>query len=323
MVAEIAKTFPFPRIEKLDLSHSSRSTFRSCARKLEFRKIYNNSRRSEGLASGAGSALHAGIQSWMQHYDFDAAMWELIRAFPIKYQKSWSDANSLAGCYKTLESMMNWEKLDQFELAKITKPDGTIVPGVEVPFTLRISNYPFYPDGGTICVDYIGYIDLVLYDKLNDSHVVWDIKTTTKDVDHTVSYKFSDQCLPYGVILESILGHEIADGFEVGYWSVKIDPVNPVNKYYPFHKTKTDLRDWMQGYLFDLDQIRTFYNLGWFPRNGNSCMAWNRPCSFFDFCETRDPKVIEVMLEADTANQHAFERQDPWIVVELDYKVAA
>lgn len=316
-------TFPFPRISKLELSHSSRSTFRSCPRKLEFRKIYNNSRRSEGLASGAGTALHAGIQSWMIDKDFDNAVWQMMQRFPIKYQKSWSDANSLAGCYSTLVSMMNWEKLDQFELAQIQKSDGTLVPGVEVPFTLRISNYPFYTDGTTICVDYIGYIDLVMYDKLNDEYVVWDVKTTTRNVDHHVNYRFSDQCLPYGLILESILGHDINRGFEVGYWSVLIDHLEPKNSYYPFHKTQIDLQDWMQGYLIDLAEIRRYYNLGFFPRNGNSCMAWNRACSFFDFCETRDPKTIEIMLRQDEANQNPREVDPPWIVVELEYQEVA
>ena len=217
---------------------------------------------------------------------------------------------------------MNWPKMDEFELAMLQKPDGTLVPGVEVPFILRISNYPFHADGTCIQVDYLGFIDLVLYNRMEDCHIVVDIKTTTKNEDQTVNYRFSDQCLPYGLALESILGHDINKGFEVGYWSVKIDHVDPTNKWYSFHKTATDMSDWMQGYLSDLAQIRRYYNLGWFPRNGNSCMSWGRPCMFFDFCETRDPKTIEAMLEADNANQVPFEREEPWIIVELDYNEA-
>ncbi len=316
----ITKTFPFPELTTFEWSHSSRSTFRSCPRKLEFRKIYNNARRIEGLATGAGTALHHGVQNWLQFKDFEQAVWEMIQRYPIKYQKSWSDANSLAGCYQTLVSMMNWEKLDQYELATFQKPDGTVVPGVEVAFILRISKYPFYPDGRTIRVDYLGYIDLVLHDKMENEYIVCDVKTTTRDTDKAVEFRFDDQCLPYGLVLEAILGRDVNKGFEVDYWSAKISHEEPKNAMYAFNKTQTDLQDWMQGYLFDLDAVRRYYNLGWFARNGNSCMSWNKPCVFFDFCETRNPKTIEIMLKQDEVNQKEFVREEPWIIVELDYE---
>ena len=316
----ITKTFPFPELTILEWSHSSRAIFNSCPRKFEFRKIYNNARRIEGLAASVGTALHAGIQSWLQFKDADLAMWEMIKRFPIKFQKSWADDNSLAGCYQTLIAMMNWEKLDQYELASFHKPDGTIAPGVEVPFILRISKYPFYPDGRTIQVDYIGFIDLILYNKLEDEYVVWDVKTTTKDTDKAVEFRFFDQGVPYGLILEAVLKRDVNKGFEIGYWSVRINHEDPKNSIYSFNKTQTDLQDWMQGYLFDLDAIRRYYNLGWFARHGNNCMTWNRPCIFFDFCETRNPKTIEMMLQQDEANQKEFKREEPWIIVELDYE---
>ena len=317
----VTQTFPFARLDKLELSHSSRSSFRSCPRKFEFRKVYNNSRRSESYAGNTGSALHAGIQSWLIHKDFDHAIWQMIKNFPIKYQKSWNDERSLAACYTTLVSMINWEHMGQYEVAQLKKPDGTIVYAVEVPFILRISKYPFFADGGTICVDYRGFIDLILFDKMNNTYIVNDIKTTTRNTDKTVEFRFAEQCVPYGLVLESVLGNDINKGFEVTYWSTVIDHLEPKNTWLPFPKSKVDLRDWMQGYLFDLDQIRRYYNLGWFARNGNSCMNWQRPCVFWDFCETRNPKTIEVMLQQDAANQKEQEKQEePWIIIELEYE---
>lgn len=316
----IAETFPFAEIDSLDLSHSSRGLFHSCPRKFEFRKLYNNSRRQEGLASGAGTALHSGIQHWLVHKDFEAAVWEMIKHYPIKFQKSYADANSLAGCYQTLVAMVNWEKLDQYEIATFEKPDGSIQQGVEVGFNLRIKEYPFYSDGRTITVNYIGFIDLVLYDKLNGDYVVCDIKTTTRDTDKAVEYAFSEQQVPYGLVLEAALGRDPNKGFEVDYWSVLINHAEPKNKFLPFMKTANDLRDWMQGYLFDLDCIRRYFKLGWFARNGNSCLSWNRTCPSFDFCESRDPKVIELMLQQDEANQKFTPREEPWLVIDLAYE---
>ena len=315
----VTQTFPFPEIKLLKLSHSSRCTFHSCPRKLEFRKIYNNSRRDESLAMGAGTALHAGIQHWLEHHDEMLAIWAMIKEFPIKYQKTWADQRSLAACYETLIAMMNWERLDEFELAYITKPDGETVAGVEVPFALRISNYPFYTDGRTCTVDYIGFMDLVMYNKMEDEIAVWDIKTTTKSGDMSGQFTFDEQCLPYGLVIEALMGHDVNAGFEVNYWTAYIHPLEPINKLYTYRKTKGDIQDWMQGYLFDLDAIRRYYNLGWFARHSQGCMAWNRLCNFFDFCNTRNPKTIEVMLQQDEANQKVNPRPKPWITVELDY----
>lgn len=318
----ITQTFPFPEIEKLELSNSSRCTLHSCPRKLEFRKIYNNSRKTESLAMGSGSALHAGIQSWLTHHDETLAFWEMIKVFPIRYQKSWSEQRSLVSCYMTLKAMIEWERIDEFELAYITKPDGSLVPGVEVSFTLRISNYPFYPDGRTITVDYVGYIDLVMFNKFESEIAVWDVKSTTKNIDHTPEYQYADQCLPYGLAIQALMGYDVNKGFEVNYWTAYTDALEPKNLLYTFNKTQQDVQDWMQGYMFDLDMIRRYYNLGWFARHGQSCMSWGRPCVFFDFCNQRDPKVIETFLRMDE-EQKVNERPKPWVVIELDYEEGA
>ena len=308
----------FPRIEKLDMSNSSCGSLHSCPRKIEFRKIYNNSRRDESYAAGTGSAMHAGIQTYLETKDQDAAIWAMIKKFPIKFQKSFSDAQSLDVLFATLINSINWYKLDQFELAKVTEPDGTIIPAVEVPFILRIKDYPFYDDGGTITVDYIGYMDLIMYDKIEDKYVVWDIKTTVKDVDQFVMFAFHEQCLPYGLVLESLLGNSMTDGFDVAYWSVLKNILEPKNKFYEFYKSETEIQDWLRGYLLDLQAIRQYYNMGWFPRRGSACMGYNRPCVFFDFCETRDPKTIEMMLAQDEANQPEPMKHDIWNVIELN-----
>lgn len=307
----------FPRLDKLELSHSSCSSLHSCPRKIEFRKIYNNSRRDESYAAGTGSAMHAGIQKFLETGSQEDAIWAMMRKHPMAFQKSFSDAQSLDVLYATLMSAINWHKLEQFELAKIKKPDGTLVPAIEVPFKLCIKDYPFYDDGGCIPIDYIGYMDLIMYDKLEDKYVVWDIKTTTKDVDLFPSFAFHEQCLPYGLVLESILGNDATKGFDVAYWSVLKNIFTPRNKFYEFYKTENDIQEWLRGYLLDLQAIRQYYNMGWFPRRGNACLAWSRPCNNFDFCESRDPKTIEMMLAQDPEQKESM-THNIWNAVELN-----
>ena len=316
----------FPRIEKLDMSNSSCGSLHSCPRKIEFRKLYNNSRRDESYATGTGSAMHAGIQTYLETGDQEAAIWAMMRKHPIHFQKSFSDAQSIDVLYATLMNSMNWYRLDEYELAKVTKPDGTVVPAVEVPFILRIKNFPFYDKShphyeestkGCITVDYLGYMDLIMWSRMEDTYAVWDIKTTVKDSDQFTQFAFHEQCLPYGLVLESLLGNDPTQGFDIAYWSVLKNIMEPKNKFYEFHKTENDIQEWLRGFILDLQAIRQYYNMGWFPRRGSACMGFNRICSNFDFCESRDPKVIEMMLAQDV-NQKEPMVHDIWNVIELN-----
>ena len=309
----------FPFLKTLEISHSSRCAFRSCPRKFEFRKIYNNSRRSEGLATGAGKAMHAGVQEYLTNYDEEAAIWAMMREYPIKYQKSFAAERSIDASYISLMHAIHWEKLQEFELAQIVVGEHAVsMPATEVPFILRIKNFPFYPNGQTVTVDYVGFIDLILFNKIENKYLNWDIKTTTKDIDQSVLFQFDEQCLPYGLVLEALLGNNISLGYDVAYWSILINHLEPKNKLYSYNKTQADIQDWIRGYLSDLNLIKQYYNDNWFPRHGNACMGFNRPCANFDFCASRDSKVIEVMLQQDAANQTPKREIKPWVVVELE-----
>ena len=308
----------FARIDKLELSHSSRCAFRACPRKFEFRKLYNNSRRSESLAAGSGTALHNGIQTYLATGDREEAEWHFIRTFPIEFQKSLYDNRSIVGSWVTLQNMMNWERLQEFELARISV-NGEEKPATEVPFILRIENFPWYEDGEPITIDYVGYIDLIMYSKLNDTFAVFDIKTTEKNFDESVKYTFDEQCLPYGLVLESLLNHDLSLGFEVDYWVAVTNALEPRNKLYSFQKSPVDIQEWLVNYIEDLGQIRKYYLQGYFPRYGNACMGFNRPCVNADFCSTRDRDTIEMLIASDELQKEGRE-VEPWVIVDLRYE---
>lgn len=316
--------YAFPEITDgvLELSDSSVKLGSSCARKLEFRKFHESSRRQEGLAMGVGQALHAGTQGFLTHGDFDRALWEMMEQYPIQWQKSAMDQNSIEAAYATLRRACGFTKLGEFELAKIEGPDGELMPAVEVPFVLRLSDFPWYADGRTITIDYIGFIDLIMYDRFNDEYNVWDIKTTTRTVDFNLIYRFDTQCLPYGLVLEALLDHDYRQGFNVAYWTQYIHPLEPLNYFNPYMKTLNDVQEWLRSYLFFLNQIKTYYNMGWFPRaGGNTCNAFQKPCQFVDLCEYRDPNFLNPMIAQENVNLPESTRPDPWIIIDLEIQV--
>lgn len=316
----------FPPIENgiLELSHSSVKLGGSCARKLEFRKFHKSSRSQEGLAADVGHAMHHGTQSFLTDYDQEKAFAAMIMDYPMQWDKGPMDQRSLEACYGMLKKAMSWPHLTEYELARIEDPNGESRPAVEVPFILRIKDFPWYPNGDSIQIDYLGFIDLIMRHKPTAEHQVWDIKSTTKNADMDVIYRFDDQCLPYGLVLEALLNQDYRNGFTYAYWTQYIHPLNAENRFHSYTRGESDVQEWIKKYLFFLYEFKTYYNMGWFPRaGGNSCYSWNRPCQYVDICEHRDPDFLNAMIQKENANLPEMLRPEPWIVIDLDVEITA
>ena len=308
---------PFPEFDVLEVSHSSRGSLSSCPRKLEFRKMYASSRRDETQATGSGKAMHEAFQSWIVDKDVDKGLWQLISNYPIQYQKTPMDANSLEGCIGTYLHSVKSDLFNEWEIAYVVKPDGEKVPAVEVPFNLRMQ-VDFFNTGRLVWVNYIGYIDLVMYNRIEDRYAVWDIKTTTKDGDFVTQFNFDEQCLPYGLVLQKLLGLDYARGYEVGYWVTKLHAVEPYEKLLTFTKDGAGVAEWLRGYLLDIYMLQTYHKLGFFPRHGGNCSSWNRRCQFFDLCDSRDYNYLETMIGMENAELEGSDRPEPWVVIDLE-----
>lgn len=308
---------PFPEFEVLEVSHSSRGSLHSCPRKIEFRKMYASSRRDETQATGSGKAMHEALQSWLVDKDVDKGLWKLISHYPIRFQKTSMDANSLEGCIGTYLHCIQSDLFNEWEIAYVVKPDGTKVPAVEVPFNLRMK-VDFFGNGKMVWINYIGYIDLIMYNKIEDRYAVWDIKSTTKEADFATQFTFDEQCLPYGLVLQKLLNLDYTRGYEVGYWICKLHAVEHYEKLLTFTKDGNDVAEWLRGYLIDIHLLQTYHKLGFFPRNGSSCASWNRQCTFFDMCDTRDYNYLETMIGMENQELAGSDRPEPWVVIDLE-----
>lgn len=307
---------PFPKFDVLEVSHSSRGSLRSCPRKFAFRKMYASSRRDESRATGSGKALHNAFQNYFVNRDDNAGLLELILSYPIQYQESAMDANSLEGCIGTYLKCIESDIFEEWEIAYVVKPDGEKVPAVEVPFSLNLQ-VDFFGTGELVTIKYIGYIDLILYNRLTNQYAVVDIKTSTKDSDFATEYTFHEQCLPYGLVLQALLGLDYERGFEVGYWITKVHAMQPWDQMLTFMKDGTMVAEWIRGYLLDIAAIQQFWQLGFFPRNGNACYNWNRRCTFFDLCDSRDYNYLDVMIGAENEELAGSDREEPWVQIDL------
>lgn len=320
-----------PKKRHLFVSHSSISLLHSCARKFEFRKLFNHPRKESNVKAELGKALHRGYQHYLMHGDEEKAIFEYMLAYPIHLMDNPMDGSSIESGYSTLMGIMNATPLLEYEVAKIRCNDGTVRPAIEVPFEIVLEGYSLVT-GEDYSVSYTGYIDAILYNIREQSYVVVDIKTTQwKLNDFTPVYQFSEQCVPYGLVLEYMKEAEI-NNFEIKYLSCQIDILNPNIQLYPFDKNKKDIQNWFRGLMLDLNTIKLYMQMSWWPRTGGgrSCVAFNRKCEFFDICMEEDPDIIRKIIEEESSDMSKYEldealksktlREDwnPWVKFSLE-----
>lgn len=293
-------TNPYENIAEFQISHSSLKLLRSCSRKFEFRKLYELSGSETGEAAGAGIALHAGLQHYFTHRDEDAAIWQFMLHYPYDLQPNPMAERGLEASFATLLHMMHDPNLLEYELATVHSASGQAKPATEIGFKIELPGFSLSAHKN-IPVVYIGFIDLILFNRMTGSYLVVDIKTHRRNIeDMTPLYQYDEQCIPYGLILEQLLGKEIR-GLTIQYYSVYIDILNPVSKVYTFEKSLEDVKDWARGLTLDLVQLRQMFDMQWFKRNGGEqCMSFNRPCEFLDICMNRDWRSIAILLAAET-----------------------
>ena len=94
-------------------------------------------------------------------------------------------------------------------------------------------------------------------------------------------YANSNQALGYALALDMI-APGLAD-YEVIYCSYQVG----IGAWHvlPFHKSKTHKAEWVQDLLLDHQRISSYRKLNHYPKNGSSCMKYNRPCRWFGECD--------------------------------------
>lgn len=301
------------------LSNSSQNSLRGCGRKFEFRKLLGHPAHDDSLAAAVGQCLHEAYQDWCVHQDADHAKFRLLETYPFYLNVNSNDNYSIYACVSAFESMLSHAELASHEIAMLDLPDGRRMPAIEVPFEFKIKNFSL-SDTRLVTVSYVGKTDQILYDRVDQSYIVTDTKSTRLNmIDMSSKYLFDEQLIPYGIVLEKLLGHPI-ETFKVKYLSVYLDLMKAKTEVYSFMKSKNDIRDWATGLVNDLFSLKSSFNSGWFRRNHNSCSAFNRVCAYIEMCQERDHKTLKEWVAAERLG---FIQPDdpfpkPWIAMDLD-----
>lgn len=313
---------PYP-IKELRVSHSSLGMFDSCARKLEHRKFMLHPGGDSSLPGEVGNALHAGYQEFLITKNFDKACAAMMLRYPITMCSTPAWGYSMEECYATLQAVCHSHYLIEYELAYVDCVDGIRRPAIEIPFSIELAGFNLKTDGHVyvdrpnfIPVYYEGFVDAFMFNKLTGEYIAVDFKTTKQDLANSIyKYKFDEQLIPYAFVLEQMLKRQV-DTLKFKYLAVSVDMQNPEVRLYEFTKTRRDVQEWAQGLMHRMHNIRSFYNMVWFPRRGGNCHTYNRPCQFWDVCQY-DKVEMRLRLIAMDKREQRGQKLNPWIKVQL------
>lgn len=267
---------------RVRLSHSTLKLLHGCERKFQKTKLLlNHNQRDESPALSFGKAMGAAMQLYFIlrtegetiQVAQDSGIWELFLNYSplLEDERRYLERAIYIFCdaQAFLErQLMEWE---------IAYFNGKYA--AELGFKLDITDRYYY----------VGFLDLVLKNRKTGRYAVTDIKTSSlwaKDL--APIFKYSDQVIGYSIVLDKIVGPELAE-FDTNYWVIQMPSKSVASLYEPvyhslnFPKTLQDRFEWFLKIYMDVNRVQALENLGTYPKRDN-CMAYNKVCQFYGSC---------------------------------------
>jgi hypothetical protein len=269
-------------------SYSSRSTKRQCARKFQLYRLMPETEREETIDTRFGHAVGDGVQTLFITRSVKDAHWRMF----LRWGESLFDGvddetakkrKSLFHAFAAVEAFTFFENLlEEYEVATYRDEHGVEHAAVELGAKIDLGD-GFYERAK---------FDAVLRNKSNGRYTVLECKTTGMNFVHEAMYKNTGQGIGYSVVLDTIAHQhgQSVENFDVLY--VVYQSTQMEWHQFRFRYSATDRLLWLKDVLLDKQETITYAETEYFPKNGASCFAYNRPCKYFDVCGMSDRVLI-------------------------------
>ena len=275
----------------------------TCERKFQLEKLLAAPREKESPHFSFGHAYGAGIATYMVTQNKDQAIYECWKAYwPVVESDSKTQARAILCLQNSFMKLDNL--LMEYEVATFKDQ-----PAVELSFRINITPTKYF----------VGHMDVVLRNKITGQYMVMEVKSTgIMLLDIEALYKNSGQALGYSIALDEIAGEELSN-YGVLYCVTQLGKnFQQQTHILTFQKTLTDRLNWFVTLGLDVQRIEEMEKLNIFPKRGDSCVKFNKPCWHYGICDLRqaeeDAPVEEDKIEyvfqydMDTLIEHHLER---------------
>lgn len=277
------------------LSHSSSGTLHACPRKFQLYKLRSDKAIPDeisGITFAYGHVVGEGIQLALQEMPYKQILFKMfcmwhapLAARDEKRKKSFAEAVFAVRKFIALRAAGYLSEYELVYLPSVGEENATI-PACELGFAVAIY------DG----FSYRGFVDAILRNKETGEIIVLECKTTYYSSANPAQFKNSGQALGYSVVLDSLFPG--LSSYSVLYliYSTMTREFTPL----PFAKSFESRAEWIRSIVFDVEDITRYEEAGIYPRRGESCFAYSRPCEYIENCGTSTvylAKPIEDSME--------------------------
>lgn len=272
----------YPNLSRkpMRMSFSSFNLFNSCERKFNLSKnrdmssweiVQDTNRNNVHL--DYGTALGVGFQSLILSQDLEASIWGALRSY------NFADETKAKNSLSIVTALQAFHALDIGDEWEIVYYKGK--PAAELSFKLVLD-----PETGDY---YCGFIDVVIRHRVSKVAVIVEVKTTgSKQEDLKPMFQNSAQGIGYSIILDAI---EQEAGFDAS-WTVlyivaqfKGPNIIPKINLLPFNKQAKHRFEWLLDMKLDYQRLLELEKLDYWPKRGNNCFNYFRPCPYFGICD--------------------------------------
>lgn len=280
-----------------ELSYSSLGTKHKCPYKFLLEKTLPSAQRirTTSVTFAYGHAVGEGIQQSLLGKSRDQILWEMFKIWDYDLLEVLKPAKKsfphAVLAVDKFQEFLTYSDLAEYEVATIGGK-----PATELSFKITLL------DGYV----YRGYIDVVLRHKHTGKLLVLEIKTSGASWLHEAMYKNSAQALGYTIVLDTLDSEEACKDsespeieFEVRYLVYKTKAME--YEQFSFFKLFEDKVLWIKDILDDCASLTAMTKEGHFPRRGEFCFDFFKPCDYIDMCGLK-PEVLKLNYEAKSSD---------------------
>lgn len=275
--------FSKPR-RRVVLSHSRMSTFYHCQNAYRFAHIFpqiDYQQEAQGVTNfpmDVGTAIHIAIQSYLEHRDYNRAIFELWRAYPFAlYEHGVADGGrTIYAAISAFEAWIDAGVPQAYELVAVNGKASTELVGEIELGSIEGKNeiYDFV---------YQCHIDAIVRRHADGEIMPIDIKTYA-GMNKLERYEYSTQLIPYTLVSNMILEKATPLLFEAEYWFLEVSLSNPKIDMKPIRKDQTDFKFWVTTTQQVMHQIASNLDADRWPRNDNHCYQYGQTCPWVTDC---------------------------------------
>lgn len=287
------------------LSHSSDSLLHLCDRKYQIYKLrptFGNLDLAEedngSYHLSFGSIVGIGVAQYLTDQNMDNVYWEMFKA----WDRVLDDEEGLDKKKTFYHALMAIDRFKLYHASEFRNYDLVSFngkPATELGFSVDCGDGYYYR----------GKLDALLFNRVNEQLVPFEIKTTGSYVLDEAMYKNSGQGGGYKLIVDAIsriVNIPVKPSYNVEY-SVYQSKPQEWNRF-TFKKTNHNLARWIKNIFMQKRRIELNSENNFWPMNGDACFNFNKKCKYFGACEMRDGILFGENMEKVEAKNIELDR---------------